>query len=256
MACSRAISGEAGIDFIDERGRVRGSIVVIAALPDRTRLDAISPFGVSLSTLTTDGEKFSYYDLMGRRFLEGKASPCNIARFTQVPMPAFALVQLLRGEAPILKHNPTDTHLEWSSGFFGGGHYELQILGSNEAKEQIEMVPHPEDIGRPWQEQRLRVTRVALSQQGIPLYDAYLEDHQVAPMSPPREDPDGLDAPVAPSGPMCRAEVPRRLRLVMPETGRDVVVHFESVQHNPPLIAGVFSQEVPDGVSRQMATCR
>ena len=255
LACSRGISGEAKVDYIDEHGRVRGSVVILAALPDRTRLDAISPFGVSLSTLTTDGDKFTYYDLAHRQFLEGKASPCNIARFTQVPMPAFALVQLLRGEAPILKHQIGSATIDWRSSLLGAGHYEIEIRGNYEATERIAMVPHPDDYARPWQEQRLRVTRVALSQQGIPLYDAFLEDHQAAQTAAPRVDPDGLDPPVPPSGPECTAEIPRRVRLVMPETERDLVVHFESIQHNPPLIEGVFRQVRPDGVSVQVAEC-
>jgi hypothetical protein len=256
LACNRGIGGEAKIDYMDERGRVRGSVAILAALPDRTRLDAFSPFGVSISTLTTDGGTFAYFDLAQKRFLEGPASPCNIARFTQVPMPAFALVQLLRGEAPVLKHAPSEATIDWSSGIFGGGHYALEIHGNNEAVEHIELLPHPDDYERPWQEQRLRVTRVALAQQGIPLYEALLEDHQVAVTAPAREDPDGLDAPIPPSGPACRAELPRRLRLVITDTERDVVVHFETVQHNPPLIEGAFRQRRPDGVSLFFAECR
>lgn len=256
LACSRGVGGEAKIDYMDEHGRVRGSIAILAALPDRTRLDAFSPFGVSLSTLTTDGNTFAYYDLRQKRFLEGPSTPCNIARFTQVPMPAFALVQLLRGEAPVLKHTAREASLTWSSGFFGSGHYAIEIRGNYEAVERIELMPHPNDYERPWQEQRVRVTRVSLSQQKIPLYDAFLEDHEVTETAPPREDPDGLDEPIPPSGPSCRAEIPRRLRLVIPDTERDLVVHFDSVHHNPPLIEGAFRQQRPDGVSFYFAECK
>jgi hypothetical protein len=256
LACSRAIGGEAKLDYMDEHGRVRGSIAILAALPDRTRLDAFSPFGVSISTLTTDNGQFAYYDLSHRQFLEGPASPCNIARFTQVPMPAFALVQLLRGEAPVLKHAAADATIGWSSGFFGGGHYEIVLHGNHESVEQIELLPHPDDYARPWQEQRLRVTRVALAQQGIPLYEALLEDHRAAETASSREDPDGLDAPIPPSGPVCHADLPRRLRLIIPDTERDLVVHFDTLQHNPPLIEGAFRQQHPDGVSIAFAECR
>jgi hypothetical protein len=255
LACNRAIGGEAKIDYMDEHGRVRGSIAVLAALPDRTRLDAFSPFGVSISTLTTDHGSFAYYDLSHRQFLEGPASPCNIARFTQVPMPAFALVQLLRGEAPVLKHTVANSTIDWSTGFFGGGHYEIELRGNNESVERIDLSVHPDDFARPWQEQRVRVTRVALRQQGIPLYEALLDDHRVAETASPREDPDGLEASIPPSGPVCRAELPRRLRLVIPDTERDLVVHFETVHHNPPLIDGAFRQQRPDGVSVVFAEC-
>lgn len=255
LACNNGIGGEAKIDYIDARGRVRGSIAILTSLPDRTRLDAFSPFGVSLSTLTTDGGNFAYFDLQHRQFLVGPASPCNIARFTQVPMPAFALVQLLRGEAPVLKHAPGAAKLDWSSSLFGTGHYTVDVQGNNEANERIELVPHPDDFSRPWSSQRLRVMRVALSQQGIPLYEAQFEDHRVALTAPVREDPDGLDAPIPPSGPLCQAEVPRRLRLLIAQSERDLVVHFETLHHNPPLIEGAFRQERPDGVQLLRAEC-
>jgi hypothetical protein len=255
LSCSRGIAGEAKIDYMDEHGRVRGSIAIMASLPDRTRLDAFSPFGVSLSTLTTDGGQFAYYDLKQRLFLEGPASACNIARFTQVPMPAFALVQLLRGEAPVLKHVPSEASIDWSGGLFGGGRYVIEIRGEHEARERIEFLPHPDDYARPWQEQRIRVSRVALEQQGIPLYEALFDDHRRAETAPPREDPDGLDPPILPSGPACHAEVPRRLRLVIPENGRDLVVRFDTLHHNPPLVPGAFRQVRPSGVTVRHASC-
>jgi hypothetical protein len=241
---------------MDGRGRVRGSVAILASLPDRTRLDAFSPFGVSLSTLTTDGGHFAFFDLEHKSFLEGPASPCNMARFTQVPMPAFALVQLLRGEAPILKHVAHQTELDVRSGGFGSGGYRIRIRGQHESLETIELVTHPDDFERAWQDQRVRVQRVALEQQGILLYQAELDDHRVAPMAKVREDPDGLDPPIPPSGPTCSADVPRRMRLLVPDGRRDLVIHFERVEHNPPLVPGAFRQVRPDGVVAALARCQ
>jgi hypothetical protein len=255
-ACSRGLMGEAKADFMDSRGRVRGSVSILASLPDRTRLDVFSPFGVSLSTLTTDAGQFAFFDLEQKSFIEGSASPCNIARFTQVQMPPFALVQLLRGEAPVLKHEQGQTAIAWSSGLFGGGRYRLEIRGQHESQETIELVPHPDDFERPWQEQRVRVLRVVLEQQGIALYRAELEEHRAAETAKTRQDPDGLDPDIPPSGPQCSAEVPRRMRLVVPDGSRDLVIHFERVEHNPPLVTGAFRQARPDGARVSRASCR
>lgn len=256
LACSRGLVGEAKADFMDKRGRVRGSLSILAALPDRTRLDVFSPFGASLSTLTTDDGQFAFFDLEQRNFVVGPASPCNIARFTQVPMPPFALVQLLRGEAPVLKHSRGQSQIDWSSGVFGGGRYRLEVHGQYESLETIEMVPHPDDFERPWQEQRVRVLRVELAQQGIALYQAELEDHRAASTAKIRQDPDGIDPDIPPSGPVCSAEVPRRMRLVVPDGKSDLVIHFERVEHNPPLVTGAFRQVRPDGVRVTRADCR
>lgn len=254
-ACSRGIVGDAKVDYMDDRGRVRGNVSILASLPDSTRLDAFSPFGVSISTLTTNHGEFAYFDLRQRTFLEGRAIPCNIARFTQVPMPAFALVQLLRGEAPIVKHAVGGTELSWHSSWLSQGSYRLRVYGQNEAVQSIDLLPHPDDFDRPWQQQRVRVLRIALEQQKIPLYRVEFEDHRVAVTSKPRVDPDGLDPDVPPSGPVCTAEVPRRMRIVMPEQERDLVIHFERVEHNPPIVPGAFQQVRPGGVLVSWAEC-
>ncbi|MGE5785809.1 MAG: hypothetical protein ACM3ZE_14525, partial [Myxococcales bacterium] len=254
-ACSRGLVGEAKIDFIDGSTRVRGNVSILASLPDRTRLDAFSPFGVSLSTLTTDGGNFAFFDLKRRSFLEGPATPCNISRFTQVPMPAFALVQLLRGEAPVLKHEANGSSLTWNSGWISGGSYRVQVLGQHESRQVVELTPHPDDFGRPWQEQRVRVLKVDLEQQGIPLYSVEFDEHRVAQTAKTREDPDGIDPAIHPSGPACSAEIPRRMRIVMPKDDRDLVIHFDRVEHNPPLVPGAFRQVRPDGATYSRAEC-
>lgn len=254
-ACSRGLVGDAKVDLIDDHARVRGNVSILASLPDRTRLDAFSPFGVSLSTLTTDRGNFAFFDLKRRSFLEGQASPCNIARFTQVPMPAFALVQLLRGEAPVLMHEATQSSLAWNSGWISGGAYRVDVLGKHESRQTIELVPHPDDYGRPWQEQRIRVLKVNLEQQGIPLYRVEFDEHRAAQTAKTREDPDGIDPPIPPSGPTCSAEIPRRIRIVMPTDDRDLVIHFDRVEHNPPLVADAFRQVRPDGASYSRAEC-
>ena len=101
-ACSRGIQGEAKIDYFGEQGRVRGNVLYKSMLPRRLRFDVFSPFGVTLSTLTSDGQRFMLFDLREKVMLQGQANTCNVARFTQVPVPPHALAQMFaRGSADL-----------------------------------------------------------------------------------------------------------------------------------------------------------
>jgi len=249
-ACSRGVGGEATIDYFNQRGRVKGNLLYIAMLPDSLRFDVYSPFGVILSTLTTDGKRFALRDFREKQFLQGEASACNVARFTQVPVPPHALAQLLRGEAPVLVHTAQAASIAWDS-----GHYVVRLDSKHAAREEIHLEPHPDDWGLHFSQQRVRVLRVRVEQQGIDLYSAELADHEPAQTAAPRRDPDGLSAPLLPSGPACAAEVPRRIRLEVPDGDQDVIVRYKDVVHNPPLSEDVFSQRPARGFSVRYVTC-
>jgi hypothetical protein len=249
-ACSRGVQGEAKVDYYGEQGRVRGSVTFTLMLPQQIRFEVLSPFGVMLSTLTSDGDAFALYDLGNRQFLEGPASACNVARFTRVPVPPSALVQLVRGEAPVLVHDPGAAGLRWES-----GSYHLSIDSTRGAREEIVLEPTPDDWDRPWQEQRVRVLQVDVQQRGVELYRAELGDHRAARTAGPRVDPDGIAPDLPPSGPACRAEVPRSVRLLVPDSDQDLLLLVRRVVHNPPLVVGVFRQNQPGGVALSYAGC-
>jgi hypothetical protein len=73
MACDRAIQVEGKVDYFEGNRRVRGSVAVLAALPEQVRIDAFSPFGINLSTLTSDGNTFSLFDLQSKTYSWGPA---------------------------------------------------------------------------------------------------------------------------------------------------------------------------------------
>lgn len=254
VACSRGVQGEAELDYFGEEGRVTGSVLYYAALPDRLRFDVISPFGVTVSTLTSDGRDFALYDLQHKDFLYGPASACNVARFTRVPVPPFALAQLLHGEAPLLVHEPGQAQIEWDSGLFSG-QYLVTIASKHGATEEIELVPVPDDFEKPWQQQRVRVRSVRVEKQNVPLYVATLRGHRTVRTARVLKDPDGLSAPLSPSGPACSAEVPQSLRIEVPPSGQDIVFRNKEQWHNPPLPAGVFVQPCPAGMSCRYSSC-
>lgn len=249
--CGVGVHAQAKIDHFGKQGRVRGDLLLYAMWPAQLRMDVVSPFGVTLATLASNGKDFSLSDLREKRFFVGPASACNIARLTQVAMPGHVLVSLLRGDAPVLQHDPSKATLAWDR----SGFYVVRIAGANQTEEEIALEPHPDDVALPWDKQRMRVRRVKVVQEGIVLYDAELEDHKPAKTAKERVDPDGIDAPVPPSGPVCGAELPRRMHVSVPGTQSDVRFRYDDVTWNPPIVEGLFTQPVPGGLEIVRVTC-
>lgn len=250
-ACVNGVQGTAKVDTLSPRGRIRGDVYIVAVNADRVRFDVVSPFGATIYTLTSDGERFQMLDLKEKQFLYGPASPCNLARMTQVPVPGHALVSLLRGEAPVLVHAKNDATIAWDS----KGFYTLSIKSTRDAVEEIHMEVHPDDWERSWSEQRVRVTNVRVAQRGVDLYQVELSNHEPAKTSEPRVDPEGIDETVQPIGGVCDAELPRSIRMRVPNTDEDVIFQYKEGKWNPPIIGGTFSQPVPGGVRRVFVDC-
>jgi hypothetical protein len=253
-ACERGVKGEARIDNFSERGRVRGKLLLFASRPDRLRFDVVSPppFGSIISTLTTDGGRFALADLRERKFYEGAASACNIARLTDVPLEAHVLVSLLGGQAPLLVHRDGDLSMEWS----GKGYYAIRIPSTKDALEEVRLVPTPADYDKPWSAQRLRVLDVRVAQRGAELYHASLDAHAFASTAPPLVDPDGLEPPIPPSGPPCSVEVPRKIHIEVGDGEQDVLFRYDDVKLNPPLPPGVFAQSPSGGMQPVFVDCK
>jgi hypothetical protein len=252
-ACETGVKGEARIDHFSERGRVRGKVLLFASRPDRLRFDVVSPppFNSIVSTLTTDGGVFALADIRERKFYQGPATACNIARLTEVPLEAQALVSLLGGQAPVLVHRDSDLKMEWN----GGGYYAVRIPSTRGAVEELNLVPTPADYDKHWSAQRIRVLDVRVVQQGIELYHANLDAHAWASTAPPLVDPDGLTSPIPPSGPPCTVEVPRKIHIEVKESDEDVLFRYDDVKLNPPLPPDVFTQSPPQAMERLRVQC-
>lgn len=250
--CGAGIHTSAKVDLFGKQGRIRTDLLAFAVWPNQLRMDIVSPFGVTLATLTSDGNKFAFANLRDRRFVHGRATACNIARLTTVPLPGHVLASLLRGDAPVLKHTEADTGITWDT---GSGAYVVTIKGNNGSEERIKIAPHPDDFGKPWADQRFRLVDVEMKQQGIVLYHAELDGHKPAPMDKPMVDPDGLDAPTPTSGPQCTADLPRTIHVEVPNKHEDVQFHYDTVTWNPPLPEGTFTQPIPGGMAVERAEC-
>lgn len=256
--CSRAVQGEAALIVSGALLKLRGKMLYLAQAPESVRFDLYSDFGVTLSTLTSDGEKFSLYSLDQRSFWYGPAKTCNLERFTRVSVPPFALVELLRGRPPILAHKGESARLRYARPLFRKGRYVVEIEGENGARERLEIGIAPEDFEKPLEEQRLRLLEVEITQRGDLLYRVELSGHAPArradAVASEHEAEMGISPP-PPSGPACEAEVARRLEFSVPNQGYKLIIESDEVKHNPALSPGVFRQSVPAGVRSQRSDC-
>ncbi len=224
---------------------------MIAVNPARIRIDISSPFGATPYTLTSDGRTFALNDLPNKQFLEGPASACNLARLTQVPVPGHALVYLLRGEAPLLEHEPTTPRLAWED-----GHYRVDLEGAHGARQTVRLEVYDEDFTLEWSKQRLRVVGLTTEQGEAVLYRATLSNFAKARTASPRVDEEGIDPPIPPSGGPCEIDVPRSIRIEVPFAGDDVLFQYREMALNPPLPERTFSQPVPSGSTPLRVECQ
>lgn len=255
-----AIQAAAKIDRRGEGGRVAGDLMMIVQSPQSIRMDVVS-FGTTLATLTSDSKRFALMDLREKRFFVGPARACNIARFTRVPIAGTALVELLRGQAPLLKgwkpvtsggQGADASAPQWNS---REGHYVVVVRDDKDNEEEIRLAPHPDDLGKPWNQQRMRVVGVTVTKGGLVWYRAELGDHAVAPMGKERVDPEGVDPPMPPSGPMCTAEIPRRILVEVPWLGESIRFRYDEITWNPPIPPGLFQQTHPPGTELVPTDC-
>ena len=166
-------------------------------------------------------------------------------------MPPHALLSLLRGEPPLLVHDAPQATLAWE-----GGQYVVRIASKHQATQEIAISPADADYDKPFAQQRVSLSSVEVRQQNYVLYRAELEQHDPAATALPRSDPDGIDPDVPPSGPECRAAVPRRLHLEVPAEEQDLVLSISDIAHNPPLKTGAFEQTPPGGVVVRSSPCQ
>lgn len=251
--CSHGVKAEAKLDHKSPQGRIRGDLSFFAVDPANVRFSVFSPFGAELATLTSNGTRFAFTDTLQKRFFEGPASACNIAKLTQVPIPGHALVSLLQGRAPLLVHDPAQVTVTWNSpflGIFGRGHYLVEIPSTHGARQTIRMELPPGEADKAWSEQRLRVTEVRVEQKSVELYRAILSDFHTPEAGKPIVDEEGLDPPIPPIGPACGIEVPRRIRVEVAVHDDDVRFEYKRVEVNPAVPDGVFVQMQPGGTQR------
>lgn len=231
--CTRGVLAYANVDYLGPKDRVRVDVSVMALKPSNIRLGVFA-FNNLVAELATNGKDFQLANMQTKQFLYGPAQPCNIGRLTTLSLPANVLTDALLGQAPVLKHDAAQTTMEWD----GSGYYVVKFAGTNDSNEELHLAPHPDDWNKPWNEQRVRVLDVVVTQKGYTLYHVDFDDHKPTATAPPIKDDAGVDPDIPPSGPACTAEIPRKIHVEVPEEGNDVRFRYDKVSWNPPLQFG------------------
>lgn len=98
----RTLRATAKVDHFANGGeRVRVKVNLLLARGGKLRIEADSPLGGSLATLTSDGTRFALLDVRANRFLTGPAKACNVARLIRLALPPDDIVAVLMGGAPL-----------------------------------------------------------------------------------------------------------------------------------------------------------
>jgi hypothetical protein len=130
----KSLRATAKLDHFANGGqRVRVKVSLLLMRPAKLRIEADSPLGGSLATLTSDGQRFQLLDLRNNRFLEGPAKACNVARLIRLEIPPADVVAVLMGEAPL----PPGATLKGASWDPDDGGREVLTLSLPDGGEEI-----------------------------------------------------------------------------------------------------------------------
>lgn len=231
----RAIRAEARVDQRGESGRIRGTVLLLLARPDRVRFDAMTQLGPA-AVLTSDGELFQLLDLRENRFLEGPTCPSSIARLLGVELGGEELARFLLGDSPRL---PTDD-VTIACGEDG---YLVTLRAEDGRHQELVFAVREGDAQSPPDAQHLRLVRSELFHaDGRTDWRATFERYELV-----RDPHDAEGRGVA---------LPHLVRFVDPDAGADTEVRFTEIELvDPPTDASVFRQRPPPGVAVESLEC-
>lgn len=255
------VSGSAKIDYLGEKGRVRGDISVLASGPARLRFAITADVVGAAGEIATDGLRFEADDKGNGRYVVGPAKPCNIARITQVPLPLVELVPMLYGMRPHLDGPIKCDSISWN----GDGYYTVMLSTQSASSpggalaHELHVAPYESDWNKPWQQQRMRLMGVnawaGAGGDGALVYRVTMKDHTLTHTAKPLVDDAGIDPDVPPSGPNVDIEMPRTIHVEVPSKKSDVVFKYTDAAVNPPLLPTSFNLVLKPGVPVDESQC-
>jgi outer membrane lipoprotein-sorting protein len=93
---------EARASQYSERGGLKGKLEILAERPGRVRFTGLSPTDDMVSVLSTDGDRFVYFQRGASVCHVGRACASNVGRFVTLPLESDELVGALVGRPPII----------------------------------------------------------------------------------------------------------------------------------------------------------
>ncbi len=230
----RVLRAEARVDRRDGDGRVRGTVLMFIERSDRVRFDAMTQFGPA-AVLTSDGQQFALTDLQNNQFLTGPTCPANIERFLGLRFSGAEVTRLLLGESPRIEAQRRSMSCR-------DGRYFVTLEGAEGRRQELEFEVRESDLGRPPEEQRLRLRRSEVfTADGETEWRVTYRDFRFV------ADPtDGEGRGVV---------MPFTVRFEDPATGADTQVRFSEVDLNVEVPAGAFSQRLRPGLTPVRVGC-
>lgn len=96
-----SLRGLATVAYDGPTGRGSASQAILVALPDRARLETLSPVGTPVLILVIRGEELRVHSLLRQEFGIGRATRETLGRLTRAPVPPRPLLRLLVGLPPL-----------------------------------------------------------------------------------------------------------------------------------------------------------
>ena len=100
-AVIRSVKGVVRFGYEGPRGSGSATQVVVLALPDRARVETLSPLGTTVLVATLRGETLRVHSIMRHEYAVGRANQETLGRLVNVPVPPALLVRLLAGLPPL-----------------------------------------------------------------------------------------------------------------------------------------------------------
>lgn len=119
-----SLQGLAKVRVKTDQGSLSGTQVVIVAKPAQLRAETLSPFGNPLLSLASDGRQLTVLVPGDNLFFSGEATAENLTRFTRMPLPPTALVDILLWQPPLVAFQELSTFRT-----AGGGWRLLLVAG-------------------------------------------------------------------------------------------------------------------------------
>lgn len=207
------------VDHFGKKHRVQGKTFLFAILPQKLRIELVSPFGNPLNVLTINEETFAIHDMREGKYLTGKPEPCNIARFVQIPMPAEDVVRILIGDTPLIEGEPK---MEWDR---NQGLYRVTITDG--VREQRVEIGKEHDT--------LPLLRSTMGDAKGVVFDITYKRWQ----------------------PVSGFRLPHEIRVKMPREEADLLIRYDTggVELNVELPPDAWTQTPPPGLKPEMVTC-
>jgi len=120
----QSLEGLAKVRVKTAQGSVSGTQVVVAAKPANLRAETLSPFGLPLLSLASDSHLLAVLVPGDNLYYQGEATPENLTRFTHLPLPPTALVDILLWQPPLVAFEELTTFRT-----AGGGWRLLLVAG-------------------------------------------------------------------------------------------------------------------------------